>query len=426
MRRIPVRLLVLLLIVAAGLPLSVEAQTQPSAQTAYAHVEHLAGVIGPRPGGTPGNRAAAEYIASQLRQHGYQPEFQAFDFLYYEERRVEFAQLTPSQRSIAAKAMFYSASTPPAGVEAEAVFVGLGRPQDFEGRRVRGAIVLAEPGEIHPAYKVANAARQGAVGAVVYDDQPGGIVARTLGVRSAIPAVAVSHEDGRRLVAAAREGGVRLRLLVDGLFETRSSANVVAARRGSSRADEIIVVGAHYDSVAGSPGANDNASGVAVVLEAARVLAATPVARTVHYVLFGVEEFYLFGSMAYTKERSRGVVAMINLDMVGWGPRLMIGNSADREGAVVIAAMRVAAELGIFATRFHSSGSDHYSFERAGVPAVFIHRGIDPYYHRPTDVASVVDPQNLEEAVRLTVGLLSHPAFPSAVLYRRTVAMAAR
>ena len=117
---------------------------------------------------------------------------------------------------------------------------------------------------------------------------------------------------------------------------------------------------------------------------------------------------------------------MINLDMVGWGPRLMIGNSPGREGAIVVAAMRVAVELGIPVTRFHSSGSDHASFERVGIPAVFLHRGLNPYFHRPTDIASTVDPAHLEEAARLIVGLLVHPAFPTAVLNRRSVAMGAR
>lgn len=416
----------LLLAVVAVLPLSVAAQTPPSAQSAFAHIEHLAGVIGPRVAGTPANHVAAEYLAAQLRQYGYQVELQTFEFPYYEERRVELVQTTPSQRTIAAKAMFYSATTPPTGVEAEAVFVGLGRPQDFEGRRVRGAIALTEGGEIHPALKVANAARQGAIGAVVYDDQPDGIVVRTLGTRSPIPAVGISQEDGRQLAVAVRDGGVRLRLHVDGLFETRTSSNVIATRRGGIRAGEIIVVGAHYDSVPGSPGANDNASGVAVVLETARALATTATARSVQYVLFGTEEFGLFGSSAFVNERRRGVVAMINLDMVGWGPRMMIGNSPGRDGAIVVASMRVAVDLGIPVTRFHSSGSDHASFERVGIPAVFLHRGLNPYYHRPTDVASTVDPGHLEEAVRLTVGLLSHPAFPAASLHPRSDAEASR
>jgi aminopeptidase YwaD len=374
--------------------------------------------------GTPASQAAAEYLAAQLRQYGYPVEFHGFRFPYYEERRVELVQTTPAPRSIAAKAMFYSASTPPGGVEAEAVFVGFGRPQDFDGRRVRGAIAVTEAGWIHPSEKVANVVGAGAVGAVVFDNQPEGIVARTLGRRSTIPAVGISQEDGRRLVAAMREGSVKLRLHVDGLFEDRSSVNVVATRQGTSRPGEIIIVGAHYDSVPGSPGANDNASGVAAVLEVARALATTPVRRTVQYVLFGAEEFGLYGSFAYSNERRHGVVAMVNLDMVGWGERLMVGNSPGRDNTAVIVALRVAAELGIPVTRFHSALSDHAMFERFGIPSVFLHRGTDPHYHRPTDVPPVVDPRNLEEASRLVIGLLLHPAFPTAAVDRRLVGVA--
>lgn len=192
--------------------------------------------------------------------------------------------------------MLYSGSSPPAGLEAEA-------------------------GAIHPSGMVTNAARAGAAGAVIITNQPEGIVVRTLGNRSPIPAVGISQEDGRRLVAAMRERSLRLRLTVERLFEIRSSENVVAIREGAVRPSETVVVGAHYDSVPGSPGANDNASGVAVVLEVARALATTPMPRTVQHVLFGAEEFGLFGSFAYASERRRGVVAMVYLDMVGWGDR---------------------------------------------------------------------------------------------------------
>ena len=66
----------------------------------------------------------------------------------------------------------------------------------------------------------------------------------------------------------------------------------------------------------------------------------------------------------------------------------------------------MAQRLGIAVTKSRVSASDHASFERAGVPAVFLHRGVDPYYHQPGDVASNVSPRNLEEAARLSVGIL--------------------
>jgi Zn-dependent M28 family amino/carboxypeptidase len=133
-----------------------------------------------------------------------------------------------------------------------------------------------------------------------------------------------------------------MRLLVETVNETRSTVNVVATKRGTTRPDEIVVVGGHYDSVPGSPGANDNASGTATTLEAARVLAGIPTARTVQFVLFAAEELGLFGSAAFAAERRQGVVAMINLDMVGWGERLMVGSSSGRDDGIVATAMQVA------------------------------------------------------------------------------------
>lgn len=395
--------------VTAAVPGIGAAQAAPSGEAAFAHVQHLAGAIGPRVAGMPAERQAAEYLAAELRGYGYPAEFHAFTFPFFEARRVEAQVLGPSARAVTAQALFYSPPSPPAGIEAEVVPVGLGRPADFEGRQVRGAIALAERGEITFWDKSANAAARGAVALMVYNNQPG-MVAGTLGRRSEIPAVAISQDDGQQLLEAAVRGGLRLRLLVDTVFEQRPAVNVVATKRGTARPDEIIVVGGHYDSVPGSPGANDNASGVAATLEAARVLAGIPTARTVQFVLFAAEELGLFGSAAFAEERRQGVTAMINLDMVGWGERLMIGNTPGRDEAVVNLAAQVAQRLGIPVSRFRSTGSDHVSFERFGIPAVFLHRGIDPHYHRPTDVPANVDPRNLEEAARLVVALVQELA----------------
>ncbi|MDR7519416.1 MAG: M20/M25/M40 family metallo-hydrolase [Armatimonadota bacterium] len=384
---------------------AVVAQPAPSGDVAFAHVQHLAGVIGPRAAGTPSERQAADYLAAHFRHYGYPVEFHAFKFPFFEARRVEVVQLGPSPRAIAAQAFFFSASTPPGGIEADVVFVGLGRPADFEEKPVRGAVALSERGAITFREKVANAAARGALAVVVYNNQPG-IVSGTLGQRSEIPAVSISQDEGQRLAEAAQQGRVRLRVVADTVFESRPTVNVVATKRGGVRPDEIVVVGGHYDSVPASPGANDNASGVAATLEAARVLAGVPTARTVQFVLFAAEELGLYGSRAFAEERRQGVVAMINLDMVGWGQRLMVGTSPGRDDAVVSAAERVAQRLGIPVSRFRATGSDHVSFEQYGIRTVFLHRGVDPHYHQPTDVPANVTPAHLEEAARLVVGLV--------------------
>jgi Zn-dependent M28 family amino/carboxypeptidase len=102
--------------------------------------------------------------------------------------------------------------------------------------------------------------------------------------------------------------------------------NVEAEVRGSRRPDDIIVIGAHYDSVRGSPGANDNASGVAAMLALACAFAKTTPARTLRFVSFANEEPPLFqtehmGSRVYAKrsrERGEQIVLMLSLETIGY------------------------------------------------------------------------------------------------------------
>jgi Zn-dependent M28 family amino/carboxypeptidase len=106
----------------------------------------------------------------------------------------------------------------------------------------------------------------------------------------------------------------------------RSVRNVEAELRGSSRPDEIVVVGAHYDSVSGCPGADDNASGAAALIELARAIVARPQARTIRFVGFVNEEPPFFqtadmGSLRYAaraRERGERIVAMISVESVGY------------------------------------------------------------------------------------------------------------
>jgi aminopeptidase YwaD len=241
---------------------------------------------------------------------------------------------------------------------------------------------------------------------VVYNHEPGQVVG-TLTRPSSVPAVTVSREEGLRLVDLARRGTVVVSLVVDTVLETRKSWNVVA-RLSGSRAGRVLL-GAHVDSVEASPGANDNASGVAASLEAARLLRARPPGWTVEVVAFGAEEGGLFGSRAYAAgDRARGLAAMLNLDMVGVGPRLLVGNTgADRR--VVDAVLNAARQLGLRVEARRMGSSDHVSFEQADVPAAMLHRPGDPHYHSPEDTPDKVRPELLEEAARLAAEALRRP-----------------
>lgn len=384
------------------------AQSPPAASgtAAFAYAGVLSQQIGSRPAGSEAYTRATEYVTEQFQRWGYRVESQPFPFQYFDETTPpELRVLTPLETSLHPATMLYSTPTPKEGVEAEIADVGLGREEDLRGKRLEGKVALAGRGEIRFSLKASNAAAAGASAIIIINNQPGPAQTGTLLEPSRIPVVMVSHDEGIRLGAWLAAGPVRVRLIVQTVTEERTSINVIGVKPGTTAPAEVVVVGAHLDSVPTSPGANDNASGVATVLEVARMLAEVPTARTVHFVAFGAEELGLVGSRHYVATRTLAVRGMVNLDMVGHGPQLLVANSAGR-GELLDIAERVAGRLGIKVERMSFGSSDHESFERARIPVVFIHTGDDNVYHTPQDVASRLDPQLLGQAASLAAAVV--------------------
>ncbi len=193
--------------------------------------------------------------------------------------------------------------------------------------------------------------------------------------------------------------------------------NVVGVLPGSNDAwkTQSVVVGAHVDHLGrGWPdvregmagkihnGADDNASGVAVLIETARVLAAEPHARSLVFVAFSGEEWGLKGSKHYVKAMERfpvkDALAMVNLDTVGrlFDKKLLaLGTGGTREWPFVV--MGVAATTGVETTAVPDDpqGSDQVSFRDAGVPAIQLFSGANEDYHRPTDDVEKIDAAGL-------------------------------
>jgi len=375
--------------------------TEDPGARALSHVVALA-AGGPRVAGSPAERRAVEYVAGSLRGLGYRVDVLDFPFLHFEVREVSLEVTTPIPLRLTPGVLQYSPPTQGL-LTSPLAAAGRGLPEDFREADVRGKVALVERGDIPFFEKVENAARAGARAVVVYNHEPGSF-SGTLTRPSAIPAVAVSREEGLRLRSLLRQGPVVVALVVSTSLETRASWNVVASLPGRSGAR--VLLGAHVDSVEGSPGANDNASGVAVALEAARLLRFSRPPWTVEVAAFGAEEGGLFGSAAYARsERGRGLSAVLNLDMVGVGTRLLVGNTG-RDRRVVEAVLQAARELGVRVEARRMGSSDHVSFEREGIPAAMLHRPEDPHYHSPEDTPDKVRPELLEPVVRLSVATL--------------------
>jgi hypothetical protein len=191
-----------------------------------------------------------------------------------------------------------------------------------------------------------------------------------------------------------------------------TSRNVVATPPGWRPTSPYLLVGAHLDTVAVAPGAEDNASGVAVLLELARLAAAGRTRLPVVLVAFGGEEprgpgddQHHFGSMHYVGRlgpaAARNLRAMVALDRVGVGGSVPVCTGGLSPLVVRDDLLARARRLGLPAHPCRLTTSDHWSFEKAGYAVARL--GSTPYagYHSAGDVPSVVDPAQLGRTGRL-------------------------
>lgn len=210
--------------------------------------------------------------------------------------------------------------------------------------------------------------------------------------------------------------------------EAKPAFNVLARLRAKVPADQrlpgVIVIGAHYDHLgmgghgslapgqeAVHPGADDNASGVAALLESARILKnAQGLPRDVVFAAFSGEERGVLGSSFFTKNPLPGlapsdVYAMINLDMVGRVRENRIdilGHDTAKEFPGVVEEACGAARLDCkLAVGGGYGPSDHAPFYAAGVPVLFLFSGTHSDYHKPSDTADKLNPAGMWRAAEL-------------------------
>lgn len=166
---------------------------------------------------------------------------------------------------------------------------------------------------------------------------------------------------------------------------TINSANVIAIKHGESPLE--IIVGAHYDSVDVGKGADDNASGVGVILEVAERIKEQQTPYTIRFILFGAEEVGLQGSQVYvdqmTAEQIQNTIVMINLDSVTAGDMAYIYGDAGERGVIRDWALHFAEENGLalqtqlgenpeYPLGTTGDWSDHAPFKSAGIPYTYL------------------------------------------------------
>ncbi len=194
--------------------------------------------------------------------------------------------------------------------------------------------------------------------------------------------------------------------------------NVVAVPAGFDRTRPHVIVGGHLDTVPQAPGAEDNASGVAVVLELARMAADHNTHLPVAFVAFGGEEprgegddLHHFGSTAMVDRMSasqrQALTAMVSLDRVGVGEVVPVCSGGLQPPTVRGGLLRAADRTGIAAQACENQSSDHWSFDKAGLPAARVGGTSYAEYHSAADLPAVVDPAQLDRVGRLVWEWLS-------------------
>lgn len=301
---------------------------------------------GVRAAGTPGYDASVDYVVQRMTAAGYQVTLDEFPFEYQALPVVR--QLTPTAGNYAAE-QFTGSGTGSVTAAVTAVDVVLALPRDpvtsgceaadFAGFPA-GHIALVQRGTCVFAQKVQNALNAGASAVIVFNQ--GNTPAReplltnvTLApLVATIPVVAVSFADG---VALAQPGSTATVTVAPPQMITQ--VNVIAETPGGD-ADNVVMAGAHLDSVERGPGINDNGSGSAVLLEVAEQMAKVKPRNKLRFAWWGAEEAGLVGSTEYVAglsadERDR-ITLYLNFDMVGSPNHVFFiydGDNSDGVGA---------------------------------------------------------------------------------------------
>ena len=273
----------------------------------------------------------------------------------------------------------------------------------------------------------------GAAAFLFLDDQPGmlsptGSLAFNENgpLDQALPSVGLAHEVGMDLRQWARRGPVKARLRLENVLSKSVSWNVVGdipGRNGDGKS--MLLFGAHLDGHDIAQGAIDNASGVAGISEAARVLVkqSANLPHTVRFICFGVEELGLLGSYAYARAHPEildDIQFMFNMDVVGGdgAPTLVFQNCGELLPFFKQLAEPLAAECDLHEMLI--AFSDHFPFTLQGVPAAFVASGPGQpgkrgWGHTSADTLEKVNVQTVRQAAALTARLairLSNDTLP--------------
>jgi len=200
--------------------------------------------------------ATANYLQEKLRGLGYATEIQEFPVMDHSLEGLGLALNTPQRREFVAVPMSQSGLGNVSGI---LTHVGLATLDEIPASGLKGRIKLAKRGVIRFQVKLENVFAAGAVGLVVYNSSSG-IFQGSWAIELQFPVISISGEDGEAIEGLLAEAETQAAIVLT--MRERTSRKLIAKKSGSGEA--VVVLGGHYDLVAGIAGANDNALGTAV------------------------------------------------------------------------------------------------------------------------------------------------------------------
>ncbi|GAB7036616.1 MULTISPECIES: M28 family peptidase [Catenuloplanes] len=406
-----------------------------SARRALEHLRVLSEGIGPRIGGTRSEKRAADYIAHTLDRLGYDTTLQPFPVA------DKFLADLDAPGGLPRDLCWQAGASPQGGlggtVRGEVLDAGAGGPADYP-ETVRRTILLVDYVAANREAVVALAVARGAAAVIflpadLVEPRRASAFSPTLPGSATtpvpIPVVGVAQAQKHRLRALLTAGRLRKLTVTTTAHRGLTSHNVLAERRTGDGTGPVVMVSAHYDTVIGAPGANDDGSGTVLNLELARVLRRLPVNATLRFGLWGSEEQGLIGSRYYVAqlpqaERDR-IVAVFQNDMVAtsWNPATRywllsftgLANRATDEVAAAAERLGYAPRISPVTLR---GSSDHQSFQEVGIASAnFSWRGeespaiLEPPYHSPEDTIA----KNISlERLKVSMELIGSAAYATA------------
>lgn len=379
-------------------------------ETAYETVEEMSQT--PRIAGMESEKKAASYITEKLATYDYEVEEQVFQVENYTFPTVTEIIVDGFNQQLFPAPFEFSI---PGHVEAPIIYANEGELADYEQIDATGKIVLVKVNELIASDIVKQANEAGASGVIMYVKADMDAEGWSLDSpeHSLLPALALSYEEGIHLHQfIEKKKTVTGELIIeDAQNESKTSQNLIVTKLPATESSDhdLIIVGAHYDSITDSPGASDNASGTAVLLEIAKAIKVIPNDKEIQLVFFGAEEIGMLGSKNFVDEMNDNdierTIAMFNMDMVGSADA---GNLAifTVDGNKNTATETISrARNALFDDQLlvdETDRSDHAAFYYAEIDAVLIsYFPLEEWYHSPQDTIEKISKTKLLEAAQV-------------------------